>query len=142
MKKRIVCIFVMTLLIATTIPMAVTANEEPTLKVDIQHGLPYLQLFFFVRNIGDATTHNVTFTDVNISGNVVYNNRGHISIYNSTTHNQTKDIEPGNQGYGTIDSLIVGRGVFTVIITVTCDEGTFYSDKTYGLIFGPFMLIL
>jgi len=52
------------------------------------------------------------------------------------------DIEPGNRGYGTVDSWVVGFGVFSVIITVTCDEGTFYSDKTYGLIFGPFMLIL
>ena len=138
MKKRIVCIFVMILLFATTMPMTVTANEEPMLKVDIQHGFPYLQLIFFVKNIGDATIHNVTFTDVSISGNVVYNNRGYISIYN----NNTNDIEPGNQGYGSVDSLIVGRGVFTVIITVTCDEGTFYSDKTYGLIFGPFMLVL
>ena len=142
MKRKIIGIFVCTLLFATTIPMAVTANEEPMLKVDIQHGLPYLQIFFFVRNIGDVATHNVTFTDVNISGDVVYNNRGHISIYNPTDHNKTNDIEPGNQGYGTVDSLVVGRGVFTVIITVTCDEGTFYSDKTYGLIFGLFMLIL
>ena len=143
MKNKIIGIVVCTLLIATTIPMAVTANEEPMLKVDIQHGLPYLQLFFFVRNIGDATAHNVTFTDVNISGDVVYNNRGYISIYNSTNpYNKTNDIEPGNRGYGTVDSLVVGLGVFTVIITVTCDEGTFYSDKTYGLIFGPFMIIL
>ena len=138
MKKKIVGILICTLLFATTMHMAVTANEEPMLKVDIQHGFPYLQLIFIVKNIGDATIHNVTFTDVNISGNVVYNNRGHIAIYN----NNTNDIEPGNQGYGTIDSLIVGRGLFTVIVTVTSDEGTFYSDKTYGLIFGPFIIVL
>ena len=142
MKKKIVGIFVCTLLIATTMPMTATANEEPMLKVDIQQCLPYFQLLFFVRNIGDATAHNVTFTDVNISGDVVYNNRGHISIYNYTNYSKTNDIEPGNCGYGTVDSLVVGYGVFSAIITVTCDEGTFYSDKTYGLIFGPFMLIL
>jgi len=142
MKKRIVCIFVMTLLIATAIPMTVTANEEPMLKVDIGYGYPYPGIEFIVRNIGDATAHNVTFTDVNISGDVVYNNRGLISDWNYPSDNITLDIEPGNRGYGTVDSWVVGFGVFSVIITVTCDEGTFYSDKTYGLIFGPFIFIL
>ena len=144
----VICLMMLTLLIATTIPMTATANEttngeEPILKVDFNRALINIQLLFFVKNIGDATAHNVTFTDVNISGDVVYNNRGHISIYNPTPpYNKTNDIEPGERGYGTVDSLVVGLGVFSAIITVTCDEGTFYSDKTYGLIFGPFILIL
>ena len=147
MKRKIVGIFVCMLLAVTVLPTNVTANEttnvaEPILKVDIGYGYPYPGIEFIVRNIGDATAHNVTFTDVNISGDVVYNNRGHISDWNYPSDNITLDIEPGNRGYGTVDSWVVGFGVFSVIITVTCDEGTFYSDKTYGLIFGPFIFIL
>ena len=46
MKKRIVCIFVMTLLFATAIPMTVTANETfgKTITVDDDGGADYTNI--------------------------------------------------------------------------------------------------
>ena len=134
MKKKIIGMFVCTLLFATLVPMTVTADESgPILDIQIQRGFQFVGPSFVVKNIGDERAHNVTLTDIAVDGDVLYNNRD-LKL--------TNEFNPGGWNVYYINSYFIGYGAFSMVLTVTCDEGTFYSDKTNGFIIGPFMIIL
>jgi hypothetical protein len=110
-----------------------THNESgPVLNIEILSGPQFPGPSFRVKNIGDETAHNVELTDITVYGDILYNNRD-MKI--------ADEIEPSNWDISSVNSWFVGFGVFSMIITITCDEGVFYSDETNGFIIGPFMLI-
>ena len=114
--------------------MGATHNESgPVLDVRIITGPIFPAPSFRVDNIGDESAHNVELTDIAVEGNVIYNNRsGKIA----------DEMEPDDWTINAVNSCFIGYGVFSIVLTVTCDEGVFYSDKTNGIIFGPFIFIL
>jgi hypothetical protein len=110
----------------------VAMNSEPILKVNIPAWLGLFQIHLKVQNIGNATAHNVTLSSTSFEGKVLYNNRTFII---------TETLEPGNTAYiyaGQISSPYLGFGMFTLTITVTCDEGVSDTTSANGVAFGPF----
>ena len=135
MKKTILCIIVSIMFLLTSLTFSVATHNEsgPVLYVGILTGIQFPGPSFRVRNIGDESAHNVELTDIAVEGDVIYNNRsGKIA----------DEMEPGHWTINAVNSCFIGYGVFSMVLTVTCDEGVFYSDKTNGLIIGPFMFIL
>ena len=51
------------------------------------------------------------------------------------------EMEPSDSDISSVNSWFIGFVVFSMVLTVTCDEGVFYSDETNGFIIGPFMFI-
>lgn len=105
---------------------------EVGLYTCIGNGLSGYGLEIAVKNIGDATAHNVTLTDLTIEGMVLYNNRD---------PEWYRDIEPGVTLLGYPESLFLGFGTFTATMTVTCDEGVNGTGTGNGLMFGPLIFV-
>ena len=135
-RKKTLAVIVICLMMLMSLPMVIgaTHNENgPVLYIGILTGFQFPGPSFRVRNIGDESAHNVELTDIAVEGNVIYNNRsGKIA----------DEMEPDDWTINAVNSFFIGYGVFSIVLTVTCDEGVFYSDKTNGIIFGPFMFIL
>lgn len=113
-----------------------TNNNGPKFEVglypSIGFGLSFHSFDISVKNIGDATAHNVTLTNLSIQGNVIYNNR---------VTEWYRDIEPGTTLLGSPNSMFIGFGKFTATMTVTCDEGIIGTGSGNGFIFGPFIIV-
>jgi hypothetical protein len=135
MKKGIVCIIVSMMFLLTSLTFSVATHNEsgPVLYVGILTGIQFPGPSFKVKNIGDESAHNVELIDIAVDGNVLYNNR---------SEKLADEMEPGDWTIDAVNSCFIGYGVFSMVLTVTCDEGVFYSDKTNGIIIGPFMFIL
>ncbi len=135
MKRRIVCIIVSIMFLLTSLTFSVATHNEsgPELYVGILTGFQFPGPSFRVRNIGDESVHNVELTDIAVEGDVIYNNR---------SEKIADELVPGDSTIDAVNSCFIGYGVFSMVLTVTCDEGVFYSDKTNGIIIGPFMFIL
>jgi len=135
MKKGIVCIVVSMMFLLTSLTFSVATHNEsgPVLYVGILTGIQFPGPSFRVKNIGDESAHNVELIDIAVDGNVLYNNR---------SEKIADEMEPGDSTIDAVNSCFIGYGVFSMVLTVTCDEGVFYSDKTNGIIIGPFMFIL
>jgi hypothetical protein len=134
MKKRIVCIIVSVMFLLTSLTFSVATHNEsgPVLDVEVLSGPHFPGPSFKVKNIGDETARNVELTDITVDGNILYNNRD-MKI--------ADEIEPGDWTIDGANSWFVGYGFFSMIVTVTCDEGVFSSDETNGFIIGPLMFI-
>ena len=109
----------------------VAMNSEPILKVEINPRLNFLTISYSVENIGDATAHNVTYSNISFEGNVLYNSRTVIL---------TKKLDPGQKVIGSTD-LFIGFGTFTVTISVICDEEVSDTISVNGIVFGPLYFI-
>ena len=135
MKKTILCVIVSMMLLLTSLTFSVATHNEsgPVLEVRILTGFQFPNPSFRVDNIGDESAHNVELTDIAVDGNILYNNRN-VKI--------ADEIEPGHWTIDVANSWFIGYGVFSMVVTVTCDEGTFSSDETNGFIIGPFIFIL
>ncbi len=123
----------MFLLTSLTFSVATHNESGPVLEVRILTGFQFPNPSFRVDNIGDETAHNIKLTDITVNGSILYNNR-EMKI--------ADEMEPSDWDISSANSWFIGYGVFSMVLTVTCDEGVFYSDKTNGLIIGPFMFIL
>jgi len=78
MKKRIVCIIVSVMFLLTSLTFSVATvemNSEPILKIEINPKINVLSIYYSVLNIGDATAHNVTYSNISFEGNVLYNSK-------------------------------------------------------------------
>jgi hypothetical protein len=107
-------------------------NSGPILEITIfTSRFDLFEIAFNVRNIGNATVHNVTYLGIHIAGNVIYNSRADLMI---------DELEPGNAVFGWSDRFI-GFGIFTANITITCDEGYIATASVNGIVFGPFYYI-
>lgn len=106
--------------------------EVIDLEVTVLRGPTYSSPIVKVKNTGNSAVHTIRIVDVNVSGPVVYNNRESLL---------TTSIAPGEVIYGTINSWFFGFGVFSITVTIACDEGVFLSDPTNGLIFLSFVFI-
>jgi len=111
-------------------------NGDPELDVFlwpcIGNGFRRDNLEIAVKNVGDATAHNVTLIDLIIDGNVVYNNR---------ETEWGRDVEPGTTMMDYPGTQFVGFGVFEATMTVTCDEGATDTGTGNGIIIG-FMIFV
>ena len=134
MKKTMVCIIVSMMLLLTSLTFSVATHNEggPVLEVEILSGPHFPAPAFRVRNIGDESAHNVELTDITVDGSILYNNRD-MEI--------ADEFEPGDWTYYAPNSWFVGFGIFSMVVTITCDEGTFSSDETNGFIIGALMFI-
>ena len=60
--------------------LAIESNSGPEFKVylgtTLGNSFQYGAIQIYVENNGDTTAHNVTLTDFQMEGSVVYNNRG------------------------------------------------------------------
>jgi hypothetical protein len=129
--KKIVAGTIGMMLLFIALP-AVTANEGPQLDIHILAGQSFPAPTIKVTNRGDATAHNVRMTDVTITGKVLYNNR------ESTV---ATSLEPDSFTLCTPNSWVIGFGLFSMNITLECDEGVFVSETVNGIIIGALQLI-
>lgn len=129
--KKIVAGTICMILVLIAIP-TVTADEGPQLDILVFAGPSFPSPVIKVTNRGDATAHNVRMTDVTITGKVLYNNR-ECNVANS--------LEPDSFTLCSPNSWVIGFGLFTMTVTIECDEGVFVSDTVNGFIIGALQLI-
>ena len=129
---RKTAIFVMVFFIVGLVLPGITADSGPELEVEILTGPHFPSQAFRVVNIGDVTVHNLRLTDTIVVGNILYNNRD-INIADS--------LVPDEMDIDSVNSWFFGFGIFSITVTVTCDEGVFSSDVTNGFIIGSLVLI-
>jgi len=138
MKKTIGIVFICLMLVLTTILPSTIAKTEsgPELEVglytSISFGLNYDGLQIYVKNIGDETAHNVNLIDLSIDGHVLYNNR--VTEWGG-------DIGPGSTLMDTPDTILIGIGVFTATMTVSCNENMTFIGTGNGFILGMFIFV-
>jgi hypothetical protein len=116
----------------STCNFTLTPIEIIGLAVEILPGLSFPSPLIRIENIGNSIINNVELTDIVIEGNILYNNRD---------VNVAAILEPGEVKIINLNSLMIGFGVFTINVVVTCDQGEFVSDETNGLIIGLIILI-
>ena len=126
MKRKIVIIMISIVFVGLFFPM-VQSHSGAELEVVISSGWDYPMPRYRVKNIGDTPAHNAVITDTAVDGNILYNNRD---------FKIADVIEPGDIVYCDSNSWFVGFGVFSMVVTVTSDEGVYSSEKTNGFIFG------
>ena len=134
MRAKIIGISIGLLMVTGLLPLSLaeTTDSGVELEIMISTGPVMLTPHFRVTNIGDQTAHNVKVTDTLVEGDVLYNNRV-MKIADSLAPEETE------RAY--LKTGIIGYGVITIMINVTCDEGVFSSGPTNGFIIGPFILI-
>jgi len=139
-SKKLAIVTISFLIIGMFLPVISAENTfeesgpelEAGLYTGIGFGFNYGGLGISVKNIGDATAHNVTLIDLSIDGNVLYNNR---------VTEWGKDVEPGHMLIASPRSMFFGFGIFTATMTVTCDEGVNDTGRGNGLILGPLIFV-
>ena len=129
---RKTAIFVMVFFIVGLVLPGITADSGPELEVEILTGPHFPSPSVRVVNIGDVTVHNLKLTDTVVEGNILYNNRD-VTMKDS--------LEPDERDITSVNSWFFGFGIFSITVTVTCDEGVFSSDVTNGFIIGSLVLI-
>ena len=135
-RKKTLAVIVICLMMLMSLPVVIgaTHNENgPVLEVEFFTGPHFPAPAFRVENIGDETAHNIKLTDITVNGSILYNNR-EMKI--------ADEMEPSDWDISSPNSWFIGFGVFSMIATITCDEGVFSSYETNGFIIGPFMFIL
>jgi hypothetical protein len=136
MMKKIIIVSIVCLMFWQGLPILIaehTMKESgPEFEVGLWTCISVEGPEIYVKNIGDATAHNVTLTDLAINGFVVYNNR--------ITH-WRRDVEPGHALLDYPNSLFIGFGIFSASITVTCDEGVTGTGSGNGIIIGPLIFV-
>ena len=145
MKKgtKLAVVTISLLIIGMFLPIISAENtggeSSPEFKIGLETtislGWNYGGVQIYVKNIGDATAHNVTLTDFQIDGLVLYNNRG------ASWFRDEYDIEPGDTIHGYPETCILGFGRFTATMTVTCDEGVNGTGSGNGFILGPLIFV-
>jgi len=137
--KKTIGILVCFLLVVISIPVTKSTlennltnnNSEPILEVSINPGFYVYSLGFNIYNVGNAIAHNVTFSSIYFTGKILYNSRPFFII---------EELQPGQTAFSRTYSFI-GLGLFTVNITVTCDEGCIATDSKNGIALGVFYYI-
>jgi len=150
MKRKIIGVFVCMLLLMQIIPISVGVTNdaennldesEPEFEVGLAPGVfssiplnifPFGDLQISIRNIGDATAHNVKLINLSADGNLLFNSR--IIEWN-------KDIEPDHKLRESITGMFMGFGRFNMTMTITCDEGVIGTGRSSGFIIGILMFI-
>jgi hypothetical protein len=136
MIRKIIIISIVCLMFWQGLPILVaphTMKESgPEFEVGLATSISAHGPEISVKNIGDATAHNVTLIDLAIDGFVVYNNR---------VYNWRRDVKPGYTLFDYPNSLFIGFGIFTASITVTCDEGVTGNGSGNGIIVGPIIFV-
>ncbi|MBN2602675.1 MAG: hypothetical protein JXA91_00905 [Candidatus Thermoplasmatota archaeon] len=150
MKRKIVGVFVCMLFVTSIIPISLASenneknnlNEsEPEFEVGLAPGvfssiplniLPFGELQISIRNIGDATAHNIKLINLSADGNILFNSR---------IIEWKKDIEPDHKLREGITGMFMGFGRFNISMTVTCDEGVIGTGRSSGFILGFIMFI-
>jgi len=107
------------------LPIVSVGSEESIIDVELQTGIfgPTVK----IENLGNEMITNVRITDVNIEGNVLYNNRETFV---------TGGLSPGGKFISQPDSMFIGFGVFTISVTVECDQSNYTTDEMNGFILG------
>ncbi len=130
MKKIVFLVFAV-LLCSLLFPTA-SANSGVELNIRVIAGPSFPCPMMKITNKGNATAHNIHITDLTIEGKVLYNNR---------ETKITDDLDPDSFRFCGPNTWVIGYGLFTMNVTVRCDEGVFYSESVNGFIIGPLQLI-
>jgi hypothetical protein len=140
MNKKTVFFIIFMMLIGILIPVTKSnvsynlsnINSEPILEVSINPGFNMWTILFDVDNVGDATAHNVTFSGLSFTGKILYNTDSYLII---------EELAPEPGSVFSSSNGFIGFGLFSVNITVTCDEGCVATDFKNGIVFGCFYFI-
>jgi hypothetical protein len=126
----VVCIVI--ILIAITPITIGQYSSGPEMDIEILRGPHFPSPMMRITNIGDNSAHNVKITEVEVNGQVLYNNRETIVA---------DVLKPDSYKIADVNSWFLGFGLFDITIYVSCDEGVFISDTVNGLIIGSLILI-
>ena len=129
--KSILAIFIALFFVSTT-SFAISESSGPEIDIEILRGPHFPSPMMRITNNGDNSAHNVKITNVDVNGNILFNNRETIVA---------DVLEPDSYEIADVNSLFIGFGLFNITIFVTCDEGVFISDTVNGLIIGSLILI-
>jgi hypothetical protein len=129
---RYITLFIVVFSLGLIAPTLHASENTVDIDVYILSGPHVLSPKIKVTNMGESDIHDVRITDVSVEGNILYNNRESLL---------TDGLEPGEYTLGQPNSLFLGYGIFSMNITVECDEGTCTTDETNGFIIGWFFLI-
>jgi hypothetical protein len=124
-------IFIMLFVVSTT-SFAFSESSGPDIDIEILRGPHFPSPMMRITNNGDDSAHNVKITDVEVNGNILYNNRETIVA---------DVLEPDTYKIADVNSWFFGFGLFNITIYVSCDEDVFISDTVNGLIIGSLILI-
>ena len=136
MRKIVVlsiCCMLLMIFIPTTTSENINNESGPELETHIVTGFGRRAVYIDVENIGDTIAHNVTLTQVTTSNNVILN-------FQAATC-WSVDLIPGEDYWLDPNNKVFGFGIFTISMTVECDEGASSTSSVTGLIFGPLFFI-
>lgn len=138
-KSVIVLVFIMIGMLLLPIGTAEKNESESDIQFKVYLGtslglsFEYGALQIYVENVGDKPAHNVTLTDFQMDGNIIYNDRG---MDWGPFYEENTVVEPGETISGYPATSILGLGRFTTTMTVTCDEGVTSTGTGNGIILG------
>jgi hypothetical protein len=136
MIRKIAIIAMVFSIVGLSIPLTTAENisneSGPEFEVGLEFCISVHGPSIYVKNVGDATAHNVKLTDLTVDGFVVYNNR--VTSFRD-------DVEPGHAIFTYPNSFFIGFGIFKASITVTCDEGITGTGIGNGIIIGPLIIV-
>jgi hypothetical protein len=118
--------------VVSTTSFAISYSSGPEIDIEILRGPHFPSPMMRITNNGNYSAHNVKITDVNVNGNILFNNRETIVA---------DVLEPDSYKIADVNSWFFGFGVFNMTVYVSCDEGIFESDTTNGIIIGSLILI-
>ena len=101
-------------------------------EIEVIRGWHLPAPLYEIKNTGDTSIHNVVLINTTVDGPILYNNRDVVIA---------DVIEPGDWAHFDSNTWFIGFGMFSIEISVTCDEGIFSSDVTNGFIIGSLIFI-
>jgi len=113
-------------------PIVHASENTADIDVYIISGPHLISPTIKITNTGDVAVHNILITNVSIQGNILFNNRESLIV---------DMLNPGEKAIGQPNSLFLGYGLFSMTITIECEEGVYTTDETNGFIIGWFFLI-
>ena len=135
MKKTVIyaTIVIISICLIPVIPAEYSMESQPELETYVITGLGSWVIKIHVKNTGDSIAHNVSIKEIEIEGHAL------INFQESTLW--SVDLAPGEWTILDPNSLIIGFGMFTISLMVSCDEESSSTSSVTGILCGPFFFI-
>jgi hypothetical protein len=138
--KKIIGIFICTLLFIPVFSISVTAESNTNLDIQIFGGLPLPLLIKntggVITNIGDTTAYNISFNLTIIGGP-----SSDINIVFEDSYEKLDPVSSGGNALGIFTSEVFGFGIITITLTASASNADSVTAKAKGIQIGDFTWI-